>query len=922
MFWEELELHASSNLDEVLEKESFTLEELLDHDALLQEYRTNNLQLVEFLSKDENVDKMLHYITKEPSHDQDEKTKFKYPDVSAEVLSADVAPTVLDTLIKEEHQQKLWNFLGTEESLHPLLTSFVIKVLQGLFTSKMEEMTTYLKNYPNLLNAVWKHIEIPAIATFILNLTAVDLELQAWFTETFDLVGKCLGILNPESAQPLSKLQSIEYLFQEVIYYARRRQAEECHSEPGKTHFISPLLARILREDSLTQLLQYTFSSSVKSQETGLRLLYSIITHFPRFEDEPELTESDNQRLETELESVYPVLIPYLKKLDEIIQHNESTDMVGTASGFFPRFGTTRLFALKILATLFRKENDNVMRELLALNTLLTCFTMFKTYPNNNFLHNEIYSILDFSLMCAPENEKSELQPRLVFAVQGGQITDILLDLWDNNVKAEKLNQGHRLGYMGFLTQIIRHISRLEDCNHAELNKMLFPTEDIHQKWKAVRELSQQIAALFDRILGGEKPTSCYADSEDDFYVPPALMKMMAQMNNDDDDIGSSDLGDEYFTKQLTPELPMTLLENSQESALSRAVNPQVDVYFGQGGVFDAGVTMVTDLDVEANEHPWKIKEQAGLTIITEEDLTSLAASTAIFKQPTSHGGVEDTVSNSITANATKPQVNISPLEAVVGVSGESTHRRGVIEPANSSFTESTDLSGRYPQADNLSPNARNDDDYPQSSSEGESLHDSSSDGDGDGDGENVDKSDAWPTQMISTTDANLEHSSSSADAEDEHIFPESSDSDGAEESYDLAKAYTPPPPRQPVDVPLSPRGARAVQHITAGDRVSSSPISSSPITSEIDSFEMDTEEENKIAMLTINDGSTVEQNTLKEVRIEETHEDTSVSSPGNIDGNVEGTNTPRRKSKRSLPSTPTKLEFSNDNDTPAGTNA
>lgn len=40
-------------------------------------------------------------------------------------------------------------------------------------------------------------------------------------------------------------------------------------------------------------------------------------------------------------------------------------------------------------------------------------------------------------------------------------------------------------------------------------------------------------------------------------------MKMMAQMNNDDDDIGSSDLGDEYFTKQLTPELPMTLLEVS-----------------------------------------------------------------------------------------------------------------------------------------------------------------------------------------------------------------------------------------------------------------------------------------------------------------------------------------------------------------------
>lgn len=118
---------------------------------------------------------------------------------------------------------------------------------------------------------------------------------------------------------------------------------------------------------------------------------------------------------------------PYLAMAFTLMwMHFQSTDMVGTASGFFPRFGTTRLFALKILATLFRKENDNVMRELLALNTLLTCFTMFKTYPNNNFLHNEIYSILDFSLMCAPENEKSELQPRLVFAVQGKLFVHII----------------------------------------------------------------------------------------------------------------------------------------------------------------------------------------------------------------------------------------------------------------------------------------------------------------------------------------------------------------------------------------------------------------------------------------------------------------------------------------------------------------
>ena len=65
---------STSAIDEILEKEGHTLEELLDHDDIIQECKYMTSALVEYLSQRDVVEKLIRYvIAKPPEAKGDEK---------------------------------------------------------------------------------------------------------------------------------------------------------------------------------------------------------------------------------------------------------------------------------------------------------------------------------------------------------------------------------------------------------------------------------------------------------------------------------------------------------------------------------------------------------------------------------------------------------------------------------------------------------------------------------------------------------------------------------------------------------------------------------------------------------------------------------------------------------------------------------
>lgn len=76
MFWK-FDLHTTSHIDTLLEKEDVTLTEVMDEDDVLQECKAQNHKLVDFLLRPQCMEDLVTFITQEPSTDVEEKVKYK-----------------------------------------------------------------------------------------------------------------------------------------------------------------------------------------------------------------------------------------------------------------------------------------------------------------------------------------------------------------------------------------------------------------------------------------------------------------------------------------------------------------------------------------------------------------------------------------------------------------------------------------------------------------------------------------------------------------------------------------------------------------------------------------------------------------------------------------------------------------------------
>lgn len=76
MFWK-FDLHTTSHIDQLLDREDVTLRELMEEDDVLQECKAQNRRLLLFLSQDHCMQELVSLITTEPPADLEERSRFK-----------------------------------------------------------------------------------------------------------------------------------------------------------------------------------------------------------------------------------------------------------------------------------------------------------------------------------------------------------------------------------------------------------------------------------------------------------------------------------------------------------------------------------------------------------------------------------------------------------------------------------------------------------------------------------------------------------------------------------------------------------------------------------------------------------------------------------------------------------------------------
>ncbi|KAG5414564.1 hypothetical protein IGI04_002131 [Brassica rapa subsp. trilocularis] len=145
MFWELTALSAASPVESILDKEDFTLEELLDEEDNIQECRALNIRLINL-----------------------------FPFISSEVLTCEI-DVILKTLVEEEELMNLlFSFLEPNRSHSVILAGYFSKVVICLMLRKTVPLINYVKTHQNVFHQLVDLIGITSIMEILIRLVGAD----------------------------------------------------------------------------------------------------------------------------------------------------------------------------------------------------------------------------------------------------------------------------------------------------------------------------------------------------------------------------------------------------------------------------------------------------------------------------------------------------------------------------------------------------------------------------------------------------------------------------------------------------------------------------------------------------------------------------------------------------------------------------
>ncbi|CAB3985774.1 Hypothetical predicted protein [Paramuricea clavata] len=537
MFWK-FDLHPNSSLDTVLSKDDCTLSEILDEDDVLQECKSQNRKLLDFLTKPEVLVELVDLITKEPDEDVEEKLRYKYPNVACELLTCDVQVIVEQMTATNALLDKLWTFLDTEKTLNPLLASFFSKVFSLLVGRKTTIVLQFLKSKEKPVDCILRHIDTSAIMDLVLRLannveiSELRLEVLQWLDDE-RLIEKLVDLTNPRHSS--DKIYNASQCLCDLIKTSREHM-----SQLQESAYPDPILATIENKETLSILLDHMLhdvhlKSSSDSLVGGINVLLTLLeinksnseSPFSNVEIGEPVTALDAERLAHGVTTTLSSIVPRLDGFHCILTDPPPMPAMTTTVGKLePPFGKTRLHVMKMFSAILQMNSDEVNEELAKLGTLQVMWELFFQYPWNNFLHAEVEHCINTILSNSPVEKETEhvlLNTLMKDLNLVHKITEICA------VQENGTESGcKRHGYMGHLTKIANDLYKnMDKGKNQEKLTALYNELDQGDKDKWEQFVSGNLAEINKRNstdLAGRHPLQS-SDDEDDEFRPVSFLR-------------------------------------------------------------------------------------------------------------------------------------------------------------------------------------------------------------------------------------------------------------------------------------------------------------------------------------------------------------------------------------------------------------
>ncbi|XP_038123730.1 serine/threonine-protein phosphatase 6 regulatory subunit 2a [Cyprinodon tularosa] len=520
MFWK-FDLHTTSHIDQLLDKEDVTLRELMEEDDILQECKAQNRRLLLFLSQDHCMQELVSLITTEPPTDLEEKSRFKFPNIACELLTSDVS-VINDKLGGDESLlETLYKFLDQDSPLNPLLASFFSKTIGNLIARKTEQVITFLKKKEGFIGLVLKNIDASAMMDLLLRLIScvepapLRQEVLHWLNEE-KLVQRLIELIH--TGKDEERQSNASQTLCDIIRLSRD-QANQMQDNMES----DPLLTVLESQETVTGLLKNMFEGerSEASIVNGTQVLLTLLeTRRSGLEGLMDLYSQGYERSYTVSSSILNAIEPHLKDFQQLLLDPPKKSAILMTVGILEQpLGNARLHVARLVAALLQTNSPSICQELCNLATMDLLLDLFFKYSWNNFLHLQV-ELCVAAILNQPssderpslnlqnhggpppassaegEAEQKDTQSESQTSAQNALVAHLfqkcrlvqrILDAWEENDKIQA-EGGARRGNMGHLTRIANMVvQNLEkgpvQAQMADLIKEL--PEDCRGRWES-----------------------------------------------------------------------------------------------------------------------------------------------------------------------------------------------------------------------------------------------------------------------------------------------------------------------------------------------------------------------------------------------------------------------------------------------------
>jgi hypothetical protein len=498
-FWKTFGFHTVSAIDTLLEGGDFTLEQLLDEEEILQETKSQNKKLLDYLIEPESLKKLLYYITVEPQEEDDPKRKFKYPFLACEILASEVW-AICDAIYQNQNLlDELFAYFEKDPPLNPLLSSYTSRVAGVLLNKKVPETIEYMKEKKDIIPHFLKHLGNASVMDLLLKVIACEDTPDGggtleWLCST-SLISELIGKFDPTLGVEVH--ENAGQALVDIIIVSMNSAS-------------SPLIAQLESEDIVKTLYGHILAGGLNSSLLhGLTVVIELLRrHVKERHDDTTTLDQLHPLLKTTIQHL-PTLTQLLTQRADPTHAETTVFVLESSVGKIVPLGFERLKIVELLSALFMTNYQCIDAELMRLNVLSICLELFFSYPWNNFLHSIVESIVQGVL----ESENEELKISLL---KDGNLLQRIVDASKQNEEECAKPRGIRRGFMGHITSISQSLLSVATVTPA-IEKLLADHAEWNQYTNGALTATRERET---RSLGGYMPD--YAaehapDFEDDY---------------------------------------------------------------------------------------------------------------------------------------------------------------------------------------------------------------------------------------------------------------------------------------------------------------------------------------------------------------------------------------------------------------------